>query len=112
MYSDQLKAGPQTPALGLNLNAGHIPSPTQRPEAVLALPLVKQGHWGQMTFLEQFINLQWSPRVPWVSLSLSGPSLGLLELPVPTPSLSNLAALIHPTWLEISSSYQVYSENK
>ena len=73
MYSDQLKAGPQTPALGLNPNAGRIPSPTRGPEAVLALPLVKQGHWGQMTFLSNLLTysgLLESPGFPSLSLVL------------------------------------------
>ena len=33
----------QTPALALNLIEGLIPSPTQRPEAILASPLVKKA---------------------------------------------------------------------
>ena len=37
------RGGPQTPALGLNLNVGLTPCPTQGPEAILALALVKQN---------------------------------------------------------------------
>ena len=49
------------PALGLNLNADLIPPPTQRPEAVLAIP---------------FADLRGSPNVPCVSLVVCGPFLG------------------------------------
>ena len=48
------KGGPQTPALGLNLNAGLIPSPIQQPEAILAPPLVRQT----CLVLVAFLHLQ------------------------------------------------------
>ena len=35
-----------------------------------------------------FLNLQWSPNIPQVSLFIYDPLLGLLQLPVPTLSLS------------------------
>ena len=35
-----------------------------------------------------FLNLQWSPCIPQVSLFIRDPLLGLLQPPVPTPSLS------------------------
>ena len=37
-----------------------------------------------------FLNLQWSPCIPQVSLFIHDPLLGLLQPPVPTPSLSIL----------------------
>ena len=65
MYSNPQKGGPQTLALGLNMKAGLIPSPTQQPEAPLKAPLMKQLSlpWA-VGFLEQFLNLQRSPNVP------------------------------------------------
>ena len=40
--------------LGLNLNAGLIPSPTQQPEAVLTPPLVRQACLVLMAFLSSY----------------------------------------------------------
>ena len=83
MYSNQLKGGPQTPALGLTLKAGLIPIPTQRPEAILAPPLVQQA----CLVLMAFLNLQWSPHMPQVSLFICDLQLGLLKPPVPPPTI-------------------------
>ena len=72
---------PQSPAAGLDQKAGLIPSPTQRPEAILAPPLAQQA----CLVLMAFSNEQWSPLgfpLCWWSLT------GLLYPPVPTPSLS------------------------
>ena len=85
MYSNQQKGGPQTYALGLNLNAGLIPSPTQRPEAILAAPLVQQTCRVPMGFL----NLLWFPNIPQVSLfihdSPTGMSTTTCAYSIPTP---------------------------
>ena len=43
LCSNQLKGSPQTLALGLNLNAGVIPSPTQWVVVILSPPLIKQA---------------------------------------------------------------------
>lgn len=45
------KAGPQTLALGLTLNADLIPSPVQGPEANLKAPLMKKACLALMVFL-------------------------------------------------------------
>ena len=50
------KGGSQTPALSLNLNAGRIPSPTQRHEAILTPPLVKQACLVLMAFLSNLLT--------------------------------------------------------
>ena len=50
IYSNPQKGGPQTLALGLNMNAGLTPSPTQRPEAILKASLVKQSCLVLMAF--------------------------------------------------------------
>ena len=50
VFSNQQKVGPQTPALGLNLNVGLIPSPTQP----LKPPLVKQACLILMAFLSNY----------------------------------------------------------
>ena len=64
MYSNPQKGGPQTPALGLNLTAGLIPSPTQRPEAVLKPPLVKQAFLVWMAFLSSLLTCRDLPTSP------------------------------------------------
>ena len=59
-----------TPALGLNLNAGLIPSPTQPPEAILASPLVRQTCLVLMAFLSNLLiysDFPTSPRFPSLS---------------------------------------------
>ena len=76
MYSNQQKGGPQTPALGLNLNAGFSPSPAQRVEAILAPPLVKQACLVLMAFLSNLLTYSDLPKSP-VSLVIYGPLLGL-----------------------------------
>ena len=50
VYSNPQKGGPQTPALGLNLDAAPLPSPSQGPEAVLEAPLRKQACLALMGF--------------------------------------------------------------
>ena len=53
------RGGPQTLALGLNMNAGLIPSPTQCPEAINSQGSTKGASLPRAYgFLEQFINLQ------------------------------------------------------
>jgi len=53
------RGGPQTLALGLNMNAGLIPSPTQCPEAINSQGSTKGASLPHAYgFLEQFINLQ------------------------------------------------------
>ena len=67
------EVGPQTPALGLNLNAGLFPPLTQQPEAILALPLVKQVCLVLMAFLNNLLiysDLPISPKFPSLSLIL------------------------------------------
>ena len=67
------KGGPQTAALGLNLNAGLIPSPTQQLEAILTPSLVKQACLVLMTFLSNLLtysDLPTSPRFPSLSMIL------------------------------------------
>ena len=54
------------------------------PEAIFVPPLVKQA----CLVLMAFLNLQWSPHIPQVSLFICDPLLGLLQPPVPTLSLS------------------------
>ena len=81
------KAGPQTLALGLTLNAGLRPSSIQRPEAILTPPLMKRACLVLMVFLSNLLSYSDLPMSP-VSLFKYGPSSGLLQLPVPTPSLS------------------------
>ena len=74
MYSNQQKGSPQTPALGLNLKAGLIPSPTQQPEAILAPPLVKQACLilidGLLEQLLIYSGLLMSPRFPSFYITL------------------------------------------
>ena len=73
MYSNLQKSFPQTPALGLNLNAGLILPPTQRPEATLEAPLVKQSCLVRMAFLSNlftYSNLLMSPKFPLLSVVL------------------------------------------
>ena len=96
MYSIQLKGSPQTLALDLNLNAGLIPSPTQRPEAVLKSPLIKPA----CLVLAAFLNLQGSPNIPQVSLFIYVPLLGLLQPPV--PPLSHHMTITCPVFKTLS----------
>ena len=51
MYSNPQKGGPQTLALGLNMNAGLIPFPTQQLETILKAPLMEQACLVLMAFL-------------------------------------------------------------
>ena len=70
VYSNQQKGDP---GLGLKLNAGLIPSPTQRPEAILTLPLVKQDCLVLMAFLSNLLtysDLPMSPKFPSLSVVL------------------------------------------
>ena len=87
MYSNPQKGGPQTPALGLNMNAGLIPSPTQQPEAILKAPLMRESCLVLMAFLSNLFTYSDLPMSP-VSLVICGPLLGLLKIPVSAPSLS------------------------
>ena len=86
---------------GLNLKAGLIPSPTQGPEAILALPLVEQACLVLIAFLSHLFtygDLPVSPNFPIIR----GPLLGLLQLPVSTPFLSHLSPA--------SVRFRIYSE--
>ena len=75
VFSNQQKGGLQTLALGLNLNAGLIPSPTQPPEAILVFPLVQQACLVLMVcllfgsvclfFLFCFLSLPFLGPLPW-----------------------------------------------
>ena len=84
------KGGPRTLALGLNLNAGLIPSATQQHEAILKAPLMKQACFVPIVFLSNLLTYSDLP-MPSVSLFKYGPLSGLLQLPVTTPSLSELS---------------------
>ena len=53
-YLNQQKGGLQTPALGLKLNAGLIPRPTQQLEASLVPPLVQQACLVLMAFWSNY----------------------------------------------------------
>ena len=91
VYSNQLKGGTQTPALGLNLNAGLIPSHAQQSEAVLAPPLVKQTCLVLMAFLSNLLtysDLPKSPRFPSLSMILYW-------------DLYNYLCLLHPYQLQV-----------
>ena len=71
MYSNQQKGGLQTPALGLNLNAGSVPFPTYQPEAILALPLVQQACLVLMAFVSNALTYSDPPKPPrFPSLSM------------------------------------------
>ena len=71
MFSSQLKGSLQTLALGLNLNAGLIPSPTQRPEATLRAPLIKQACLVLMAFLSNLFTYHALPISPkFLSLNM------------------------------------------
>ena len=89
-YSNQQKGSPQTPALGLNLNAALILPPTQGPEAYLKPPLVKKACLVLMALLNHLLTYSdflKSPRFPSLSL-------------VPYWDFYNYLCLLHP--------YQVY----
>ena len=60
-----------TPALGLNLNAGLIPSPIQRPEAILTPALVKQVCLVLMAFLRNLLTYSELPTSPRFPISLT-----------------------------------------
>ena len=73
MYSNPQKGGPQTLALGLNMNAGLIPSPTQQPEAILKAPLMKQACLVLMVFfsnLSAYSDLPMSSKFPSLNMVL------------------------------------------
>ena len=72
-YSTLQKGGPQTLALGLNMNAGLIPSPTQGPEAILKAPLMKQACLVLMVFLSNLLTYSdppMSPKFPSLNMIL------------------------------------------
>ena len=105
MYSNQQKGGPQTPALGLNLNAGLIPPPTQRSEAILAPPLVQQACLVLMAFLSNLLTdggLPPSPRFPSLSVVPYWDSTTTCAYSVPfkgkTLVLSSAEVLFLPPW--------------
>ena len=81
MYSNQQKGGSQTLALGLNLNTGLIRSPTQRPEAILKAPPMKQDCLVLMAFWSNLFIYSDVPMSPKFPCDL-GPLLGLLKTPV------------------------------
>ena len=64
------------------------PTPTQRPEAILVPPLVKQGCLILMAFLSNLLTYRDLPKSPREILSIYDPFLGLLQSPMPTLSLS------------------------
>ena len=85
-YSKQQKGGPQTPALGLNLNAGLVPFSSPRPGAILARPLVRQICLVLLAFwrnLFTYSDLPKSPRFPPLSPILSWDFYNYLCLPHP-----------------------------
>ena len=86
MYSNQLKGDPRTPALGLNLNAGLTPTPTQYPEAMLSPSLVKEACLVLMAFLGNLLTYSDLPNSP------KFPSLSV----VPCWNFYNYLCLLHP----------------
>ena len=98
MYSNPQKGGPHTPALGLNMNAGLVPSPNQRPEAILKVPLMKQTCLVLMAVLSNsftYINLP-------IFSKFSSLSVVLLKIPVSAPALSVVFIAIGMSLLPLS----------
>ena len=84
---------PQTPALGLNLNAGLIPSPIQWPEAILTPPLVKQACLVLMAFLSNLFTYSDLPDFSLYLWSSTGTSKTTCAYSIPIKAMWSWAFL-------------------